>query len=270
MRILEGKGVSENISKTFEERIKKLEKKPHIAILGIEGNEASKVYINRILKNCGKYGIECCILIAKNEEEFIENFNKVKDNTDTTGIMFQEPLPQHLSNLINIIPAKKDVEGISINNMGKLFLGKEDAIIPCTSKAVIEVFDYYGIDLTGKKVVVVGRSNIVGKPLIPLLLNKNATVTVCHTKTKNLKEETKQADIVIMAIGSPRFLKKEYIKENAVLIDIGINFEDGKIVGDIDFEDIKDVAAACTPVPGGIGIITNTLLIDNIIKSAEK
>ena len=153
--------------------------------------------------------------------------------------------------------------------MGKLFLGKKDAIIPCTSKAVIETLDFYNIDLTGKKVVVVGRSNIVGKPLIPQLLAKNATVTVCHSKTKNIDEELRQADVIVMAIGKAKFLKKEQIKEGAILIDVGINFENGKIVGDIDYEDIKDKASMCTPVPGGIGTVTNALLIDNIISRGK-
>ena len=183
--------------------------------------------------------------------------------------MFQQPLPKSLSDLINEIPAEKDIEGVGINNMGKLFLGRKDALIPCTSKAVIETIDYYNIDLTGKKVVVVGRSNIVGKPLIPQLLAKNATITLCHSKTKNIEQEIKQADVVIMAIGKAKFLKKEHIKNEAILIDVGINFENDKIVGDIDFEDIKEIASMCTPVPGGIGTITNTLLIDNIIKALE-
>ena len=153
--------------------------------------------------------------------------------------------------------------------MGKLFLGNTNINIPCTSKAVIEILDYYKIDLTGKNVVIVGRSNIVGKPLIPQFLNKNATITVCHSKTKNIDEILKNADIIVMAIGKAKFLKKNMIKENAILIDVGINFEDGKMVGDIDFEDVKEKAYAVTPVPGGIGAVTNSLLIDNIIKSVK-
>ena len=204
------------------------------------------------------------------EKQFRDFFDKVKNDDSITGIMFQQPLSKELSELIDVINPYKDIEGVGSNNMGKLFVGKDDAIIPCTSKAVMEVFDFYNIDLDGKKVVVVGRSNIVGKPLIPQLLQKNATITICHSKTKNLKEETKNADVVIMAIGKPRFLKKEDIKDGAILIDVGINFENGKIVGDIDFEDVKDKASMCTPVPGGIGTITNAVLIDNIMKSCEK
>ena len=270
MEILDGKAVAENIKKDFEKRINDLKVNPNIAVLGIKGDEASVVYIKRIQKNCEKYKIGFNLFLADTEKEFKENFDKIKNDTSFTGIMFQQPLSKELSELINEIPSNKDIEGVNIENMGKLFTGKDDAIIPCTSKAVMEVFDFYNIDLTGKKVVVVGRSNIVGKPLIPQLLQKNATVTICHSKTKNLKEETKNADVVIMAIGKARFLKKEDIKDGAILIDVGINFEDGKIVGDIDFEDVKDKASMCTPVPGGIGTITNAILINNIIESCEK
>lgn len=267
MEILEGKSVAEKISNTFEKRLENI--KPHIAVLGIAGDEASEVYVKRIEKNCQKYNIGFTLNICKTEQEFIKMFEEVKKNPKITGIMFQEPLPKKLLKLMDEIIPEKDVEGIGINNMGKLFLGKEDVLIPCTSKAVVETLDFYNIDLTGKKVVIVGRSNIVGKPLIPQLLAKNATVTICHSKTENLKEEIKRADVVIMAIGKAKFLKADMIKEGAILIDVGINVEDGKVVGDIDFEDIQKRAYACTPVPGGIGVITNSLLVDNIIKSCE-
>ncbi len=272
MKILDGKNVADNIKQGFAMQIQKLKEQgkiPHLAVLGIVGDGASEVYIKKIEKNCDKYGIKFTLKMATTEEEFKQNFENIKKDKNITGIMFQQPLPKKLSDLINEIPTEKDVEGVGINNMGKLFIGSEDALIPCTSKAVIEIIDYYGIDLTGRKVVIVGKSNIVGKPLIPQILAKNATVTICHSKTQNIKQETKQADIVIMAIGKPKFLKKEYIKDDAILIDVGINFEDGKIVGDIDFDDIKDKALMCTPVPGGIGTVTNAVLIDNIIKSCE-
>ena len=270
MQILDGKNVAENIKKDFEQRISNLKTKPNVAIIGIEGDDASNAYVKRIEKNCKKYKIGFNLFMAETEEKVKENFEKVKNNSSITGIMFQQPLPKELSELINEIPSNKDIEGVSIKNMGKLFVGKDDAIIPCTSKAVMEVFDFYNIDLTGKKVVIVGRSNIVGKPLIPQLLQKNATVTICHSKTKSLNEETKNADVVIMAIGKARFLKKEDIKDGAILIDVGINFENGKIVGDIDFEDVKEKALMCSPVPGGIGTITNAVLIRNIIELCEK
>lgn len=268
--LLEGKSVAENIKSNFEERIKKLEQKPNVAVLGLKGDEASVTYIKRIKNNCEKYGIGFTLKMASNEEEFIENFEEVKQNEDITGIMFQQPLPKKISNLINEIPAEKDIEGVGFLNMGKLFLGEKDVNIPCTSKAVIEILDYYNIDLCGKNVTVVGRSNIVGKPLIPQLLNKNATVTVCHSKTKNIEEILKKSDVIIMAIGKARFLKKEMIKDGAIIVDVGINFENGKMVGDVDFENVEKYAYAITPVPGGVGIVTNNLLIDNIISSCER
>lgn len=269
MILLEGKSVAQNLEKDFETRIKKLNKKPFIAVLGIEGDEASLTYIKRIQKNCEKYGIKFLIKISKNEEEYVEVFNGIINNEDITGIMCQQPVPRNLYDLINTIPLEKDIEGITHLSLGKLFVGEQNINIPCTSKAVIETLDYYNIDLTGKNVVVVGRSNIVGKPLIPQLLSKNATVTICHSKTKSIESILQKADVIIMAIGKAKFLKKEMIKEGAILIDVGINFENGKICGDIDFEDVKEKAYAITPVPGGIGVVTNSLLIDNIITSAE-
>ncbi len=267
--LLDGKSVAENLKKNFSSRIEKLLQKPNVAVLGIEGDEASLTYINRIEKNCQKYGIGFTLKLAKDEEEFVENFNEVKNDESYTGIMFQQPLPKKIFNLINEIPPEKDIEGISNLNMGRLFVGEKDVNIPCTSNAVIEILDYYNIDLTGKNVTIVGRSNIVGKPLIPQLLNKNATVTICHSKTQNINEILKKSDVIIMAIGKAKFLKKEMIKENAIIVDVGINFENGKMVGDVDFEDVKEKAYAVTPVPGGVGVVTNCLLINNIIKSVE-
>lgn len=267
--LLEGKSVAEKIKSSFEKRIEDLGIKPNIVVVGIKGDEASLTYIGRIENNCKKYGIGFTLKLASNEEEFVRNFESIKDDENFTGIMFQQPLSKNMSNLINEIPAEKDIEGISNLNLGKLFIGEKDVNIPCTSKAVIEILDYYNIDLTGKNVTIVGRSNIVGKPLIPQLLNKNATVTICHSKTKNIEEILKKSDVIIMAIGKARFLKKDMVKENAIIVDVGINFENGKMVGDVDFENVQDKAYAITPVPGGVGVVTNTLLIDNIIKSVE-
>lgn len=267
--LLEGKSVSQNIKEKFEEKINKLSKIPYLAILALNPDEASTTYIKKIEKNCEKYGINYISKIAKNEEEFANNFNDAKYSKEITGIMCQQPLPRSLFDLVNTIPLEKDVEGITHESLGKVFVGEKNVNIPCTSKAVMETLSYYNIDLTGKNVAVVGRSNIVGKPLIPQLLSKNATVTICHSKTKNIDEILKRADIIIMAIGKAKFLKKEMIKEGAILIDVGINFENGNMCGDIDFEDVKEKAYAITPVPGGIGVVTNALLIDNIINSVK-
>lgn len=267
--LLDGKKVAENIKSNFENRVKKLTITPYIAVLGIEGNEASLTYIKKIEKNCEKYGIKIAVNITKTENEFVSILEKYINNQEITGIMCQQPLPQKTFEEINKIPLEKDIEGVTHLSLGKLFVGEKNINIPCTSRAVLETLNYYKINLEGKNVVIVGRSNIVGKPLIPQFLNQNATVTVCHSKTKNINEILKKADIIIMAIGKAKFLKKEMIKENSILVDVGINFENGKIVGDIDFEDVKDKAYGITPVPGGIGIVTNALLIDNIIRSAE-
>lgn len=269
MKVLDGKVVAESICKDFDKRIKLLKKEPNLAFLAIDGDEATKVYARKIEKNCEKYGIKFDLQMSKNKIEFMEKFENIKLDKTVTGIMFGQPLDKECLELINIVPPEKDVEGIGIQNMGKLFLGKDDVLIPCTSRAVIKIIEYYNIDLTGKRVVVVGRSNIVGKPLIPQLIAKNATLTICHSKTENIVEELKRADVVIMAIGKANFLKKEHIKNGAILIDVGINCVDGKIVGDIDFEDVKEKCSMITKVPGGVGNVTNALLIDNIIKSCN-
>ncbi len=267
--LLDGKLVSASIKSRFEEKLKLLEKKPNLVVLTLNPNDANLSYIRKIEKNCSKYEIGFDLKITKKEQEFIKVLDESIKDKSITGIMCQQPLPKHLFTEINKIPKEKDIEGITHESLGKVFVGEKNINIPCTSKAVIETFDYYNIDLTGKNVVVVGRSNIVGKPLIPQLLEKNATVTICHSKTKNIEEILKTADIIIMAIGKAKFLKKEMVKEGAIIIDVGINFEDGKICGDVDFEDVKDKVYAITPVPGGIGVITNAVLIDNIINSTK-
>ena len=267
--LLEGKAVSDNIKSKFEEKLKKLNIKPKIAVLTLNPDDANIAYIRKIEKNCDKYGIGFDLIITKTEQEFIKELNKAKESKEITGIMCQQPLPRSLFDEINTIPLKKDIEGITHESLGKVFVGEKNINIPCTSKAVMETLKFYNIDLTGKNVVVVGRSNIVGKPLIPQLLDKNATVTICHSKTKNIENILKMADIIVVAIGKAKYLKKEMIKEGAIIVDVGINFEDGKICGDTDFADIKEKAYAITPVPGGIGVVTNALLIDNIINSVR-
>ena len=267
--LLDGKKVAQNLKESFFEKIENLKVKPYVAILGMGNDEDSLTYVRRIENNCEKYGIKIIKKISNTEDEFIQNFKEIKECKEITGIMFQQPLPRNLQELINEIEPQKDIEGITTLSMGKLFLGDKNVNVPCTSKAVIETLDFYNIDLTGKNVVVVGRSNIVGKPLIPLLLNKNATLTICHSKTQNISEILSRADVVIMAIGKARFLKKEMIKQGAIIIDVGINFEDGKMVGDVDFDDVKEKCYAITPVPGGIGVVTNAVLIDNIINSTK-
>lgn len=268
--LLEGKPVSDNIKSKFEEKLNKLEKKPKIAVLTLNPDDSNMAYIKKIEKNCIEYGIGFNLRITKTEKEFINELNIAKQDKEITGIMCQQPLPRSLFDEINTIPLEKDIEGITHESLGKVFVGEKNINIPCTSKAVIETLEYYNIDLTGKNVAIVGRSNIVGKPLIPQFLERNATVTVCHSKTQHIADILKMADIIVMAIGKAKFLKKEMIKQGAIIVDVGINFDNGKMCGDVDFEDVKEKVYAITPVPGGIGVVTNALLIDNIINSVRR
>lgn len=271
MKILYGKPVAEKINQQNIELSQKLyskyEKRPCIAILGIAGDVASDIYLKKIRQRCEKFDIACIPLIAVNDIEFMRNFKKIRNDDRVTAIMFQQPLSKELNMLINDIDSYKDVEGISSDNMGKLFLNYADALVPCTALAVSEILKYYKIDVAGKKVAVIGRSNIVGKPVSMLLLNQNATVTTCHSKTINLFDETKTADILIVAIGKANYITKEAIKKDAIVIDVGINYYQDKIVGDVDFESVKDKASMITPVPKGVGSVTNALIISNILKS---
>ena len=273
MQILYGKPVAEKINqenlKSFQNLHSKFQKKPCIAVLGIAGNMVSDIYIKKIEQKCKKFDIDFISLMAENDIEFVRNFKKIRHDDRITAVMFQQPLSKELNMLINSIDSYKDVEGISSNNMGKLFLNYSDAIIPCTALAVSEILKYYNISVAGKKVVVVGRSNIVGKPVSMLLLNQNATVTTCHSKTIDLFDETKIADILVVAIGKANYITEEAIKKDCTIIDVGINYYQDKIVGDVDFESVKDKASMITPVPGGVGIVTSALIISNILKSFE-
>ena len=200
--------------------------------------------------------------------DLIETLN---NNPNIHGILLQSPLPGHLDiNEANMtISPKKDVDGFNPVNVGKLCLN-QDTFVSCTPYGIMKMFEKYNIDLTGKNVTIIGRSNIVGKPLVQCCINKNATVTVCHSKTKNLEEHTKNADIVIVAIGKPKFLKENMIKKDAVIIDVGINRdENGKVVGDVDFENVSKKASYITPVPGGVGPMTIAMLMNNVIKASS-
>lgn len=274
MVLLDGKAVAqkkeEELLITANELYEKYNSKPCLAILSCNLDKSSKTYVKRIEKTCEKFGITVKTYDMKDEAEFIECFNKVNNDEKITGIMLQEPLTKKLKNIIEKIDPKKDVEGITAENLGKLFLNKEEKIVPCTAKAVTDILDYYGVVLEGKKAVILGRSNIVGKPLALELIARNSTVTLCHSKTSNVGKETLLADIVVVAIGKANYLKAENIKVGALVIDVGINFLDGKIVGDVDFESVKGKVSSITPVPGGVGVVTNYCLIENILKTFEK
>ena len=275
--IIDGKALAKKIRENLKKECEELKQKgiiPKLAVIMVGNNPASKVYVKNKSKACEEIGInyEEYLLEENITQEqltdLIQNLNKDKT---VNGILLQSPIPEHLNinQAIKTITYSKDVDGFTPSSIGKLMIG-EDTFISCTPYGVIKMFEEYNIDLTGKNVVILGRSNIVGKPLLQCCLNKNATVTVCHSKTKDLEEYTKRADILISAIGKSKFVKKEMLKEGVVVIDVGINRgEDGKLTGDVDFEEVEKIASYITPVPGGVGPMTIAMLMNNVIKATN-
>jgi methylenetetrahydrofolate dehydrogenase (NADP+)/methenyltetrahydrofolate cyclohydrolase len=269
-KILKGKIVAENILKTLERK----KPKRQLGVFRVGDDSGSSYYLKNIIKKAGTVGIsvEPLQLPANASPEEIKKILKTLANSKkVNGILILEPLPENLNikDLIETIGKDLDVEGMHPCNLGKLLMG-EPRIIPSTPGAVLELMKYYNIDPTGKETVIIGRSNIVGKPLANLLLRKtemgNATITVCHSRTKNIKNICKKADILIVAIGQAEFVSDEFIKEGAIVIDVGTNEKDGKMVGDVHFESAEKIAAAITPVPGGVGSITTAMLLSNLYK----
>ena len=275
--IIDGKALAKKIRENLKKECEELKQKgiiPKLAVIMVGNNPASKVYVKNKSKACEEIGInyEEYLLEENITQEqltdLIQNLNKDKT---VNGILLQSPIPEHLNinQAIKTITYSKDVDGFTPSSIGKLMIG-EDTFISCTPYGVIKMFEEYNIDLTGKNVVILGRSNIVGKPLLQCCLNKNATVTVCHSKTKDLEEYTKRADILIAAIGKSKFVKKEMLKEGVVVIDVGINRgEDGKLTGDVDFDEVEKIASYITPVPGGVGPMTIAMLMNNVIKATN-
>ena len=247
---------------------------PKFAAIMVGNDNASQIYIRNKSKACEEIGIEFeeYLLSEKIEQkELIEKIKELNNRKDIHGILLQSPIPANLdiNEAFRTIAPEKDVDGFNPLNIGKLCLN-QDTFVSCTPYGIMKLFEAYGIELEGKDVTIVGRSNIVGKPLIQCCLRKNATVTVCHSKTKDLKKHTKDADVVIMAIGKSKFLKADMIKEGAVVIDVGINRDsEGKITGDADFDNILSKASFITPVPGGVGPMTIAMLMNNCVSAME-
>lgn len=273
--ILDGKMLSgiikEDIKQKLSEIYKTTEKRCKLAVVMIGDNPASAIYVRNKIKACEQSLIESVSvkLSADITQQQAETEVKKLVNSDIDGILIQLPLPKHLDEkkLLSLIPVEKDVDGFSSENVGKLMLG-EDCLVACTPNGVIRLLKHYKIDLNGKNAVVVGRSNIVGKPMSLLLLKENCTVTVCHSKTKDISFYTKNADIVVMAVGIAKFLKADMIKENAVIVDVGMDRdENGKLCGDVDFDECSQKASYITPVPGGVGPMTIAMLLENVFKA---
>lgn len=276
--IIDGKKLAKKIREELKIKCDELKQKgiyPKLAVIMVGNNPASKVYVRNKSNACADVGVEYVeYLLEENieQEELIELIKKLNEDKTINGILLQSPIPMHLdiNEAFKTITYIKDVDGFSPASVGKLCIG-EDTFISCTPYGVIKMLEEYNIDLNGKHVVILGRSNIVGKPLIQCCLQKNATVTICHSKTQKLEEITKQADVLISAIGQPEFVKTDMIKDKAVVIDVGINRnKDGKLVGDVDFENVKEKASYITPVPGGVGPMTIAMLMNNVIKAAEE
>lgn len=277
MELINGKELAKKIRGELKIEVDELRKKgiiPKLAVIMVGNDKASEVYVRNKSKACNEIGIEFEeFLLDSNikQEELINLINDLNARKNIHGILLQSPIPEHLNirEAFNTIDYAKDVDGFNPINVGKLSIG-EDCFISCTPHGVVKMLEEYNIPVEGKRAVIIGRSNIVGKPLIQCMLNKNATVTVCHSKTKNIEEITREADILIAALGKPKFVKADMVKENAVVIDVGINRnEEGKLVGDVDFENVSKKASYITPVPGGVGPMTIAMLMNNVVKAAK-
>lgn len=277
-KILDGKAVSQRVKNALKEETEKfVEKygiKPGLAVVIVGDDPASRVYVNSKKKACaeiGYYSEEHALPESTTEDELLSLVEKLNGDEKIHGILVQLPLPKHIDEekIINAINPKKDVDAFHPVNVGKIMIGNFD-FLPCTPAGVMELIDDAGIDLTGKNCVVAGRSNIVGKPQAMLLLHKNATVTICHSKTKNIKEITKNADVLVAAVGRAQMFDGDYIKDGAVVIDVGMNrLENKKLVGDVDFKSAEKKASYITPVPGGVGPMTIAMLMKNTLTAAK-
>lgn len=277
-QIIDGKELAKNIRLKLKDEVIELKNadiNPKLAVIMVGDDKASKVYVKNKSKACEDVGIEYeeYILPANTKmEDLLELIEKLNNDETVHGILVQSPLPKGLdaNEAFRTIFPKKDVDGFNPINVGKLSLN-QDCFVSCTPYGIIKMLEAYNIEIEGAHAVIIGRSNIVGKPLAQCLLNKNATVTICHSRTKNLKEITKQADILIAAIGKAKFVTEDMVKEGATVIDVGINrMVDGKLLGDTDFENIKDKVSYITPVPGGVGPMTIAMLMHNVVKAAKQ
>ncbi len=274
--IINGKELSKKIRGQVKEEVENLNKKgihPKLAVIMVGEDPASKVYVRNKSKACNEVGIEYEEFILNENiemDELLSVIETLNNRKDIHGILLQSPIPKHLDiyKAFETIDSKKDVDGFNPINIGKLELNRE-TFISCTPHGVIKMLEEYNINLKGANVVVLGRSNIVGKPLVQCLLNKDATVTICHSKTKNIEEITRNADILISAIGKPKFVTVNMVKENAVVIDVGINRLETGLVGDVDFEEVSKKASYITPVPGGVGPMTIAMLLQNVVTAAK-
>ena len=275
--IIDGKELARKIRMELKDEVTELKNNginPKLAVIMVGDDKASKVYVKNKSKACEEIGIDYEEFLMDADttmEKLLDLIDELNNRDDVHGILLQSPIPKNLdiNQAFNKIDYRKDVDGFHPINVGKLSIG-EDCFISCTPYGVTKMLEAYDIDVQGKNVVIIGRSNIVGKPLIQCMLKKNGTVTVCHSKTQNIKEITKNADILIAALGKAKFVTEDMVKDGAVVIDVGINRnDDGKLVGDVDFENVEKKASYITPVPGGVGPMTIAMLMTNVVKAAK-
>ncbi len=277
MQIIDGKLVAAKTREQIAKEVAKLKSKGYdreigLAVIFVGNNPASEVYVRNKIKACEEVGIKSYLCKLPEEstfEDVADTIEQLNQNPDVSGMILQLPIPKHLdeNKLIDLIHPDKDVDGCTAAQKGRLWTGR-DSLIACTPYGVMKLLDFYGIPLEGRNAVVIGRSNLVGKPMAQLLLDRNCTVTLCHSRTKNLKEVTSSADIVVVAIGKAKFLKADMVKDGAVVIDVGMDRdENGKLCGDVDYADVAEKCSYITPVPGGVGPMTVTMLIANTLQA---
>lgn len=269
--IMDGKALKNEILSCLAEKTKTLDKVPTLCVIQVGGDEASNVYINQKRKMCNEIGYN--FIHEKyddsiTEEELLKNIDRFNSNDNIDAILVQMPLPSRINekNIQNAVSKYKDVDGLNDNNIIDLINGR-DALYPCTACGIVSLLDKYGVTLEGSNVVIVGRSSLVGMPLFHMLENRNATVTLCHSKTRNLQAITKNADIIISATGVKSLIKEDMVGDNAVIVDVGITRENGKLYGDVDFDSVSKKASLITPVPGGVGPMTIASLAQNVLKA---
>lgn len=276
-QLLDGKTMSNELREKLALRVKNLKARgvtPGLAVILVGEDPASQIYVKNKGLGCAQVGMHSVTIRlpeTTTQQELETQIDQLNGDASIHGILVQLPLPAGLDEtaaLARIAP-EKDVDGFHVVNAGKLFTGQK-GVVACTPKGAMEMIRRTGIDLSGKEAVVVGRSNIVGKPMAMLLLQQNATVTMCHSRTQHLAEHTRRADVLVAAVGKPRFITADMVKPGAIVIDVGINRVDGKVVGDVDFDAVKEVASWITPVPGGVGRMTITMLLENTIEAAER
>lgn len=273
MVIMNGKELSLLIKNDLKEKVSFFSRKPGLVVVQVGNDEASKVYVKNKEKTALEIGLEFKHLHFDDisEIDLINEINKLNNDNYVDGIIVQLPLPSHLdeNKIINTIDPNKDVDGLTNSNIAKL-INNEDSLIPCTPLGVMKLLEHYNINVSGKNVVIVGRSRLVGKPLSMLMLNNNATVTICHSKTSDLNVFTSKADILVVAVGKSSIIGPKMVKKDAVVIDVGINRVNNKLCGDVDYIKVSKKASYITPVPGGVGPMTVAMLMSNVIKSYEK